>query len=227
MPGTYTNRVGKSVETSFSIAEYLQFIVDNPSMRLHRPPAQNDQPSVAKHFGLDYEQQAQLRESPEYKAEAEAFAAANQVDIKDLAVKGEVKPRESDGINKSDKLAIGEKIALKLEELAPAREDGKEGKATTEWLNANTDNIIALIDNSISTGALVITEMDEKPAPKTPAETKAQLKEDANKKKEALAGAIKALAASGLDAATIASSIPNIEEADVAAILEGSTEESE
>ena len=227
MSNTYTNRAGKQVTLDFEISTYLKFIVDNPGMRLHRPPAEKDQPSVAKNFGLDYEQQAQMRESSEYKAAAEAFAAENNLNVDDLAIKDPVQQRETGTIKNADKATVGERVVMELERLAPAREDGKDGYPTTEWLTTNTDAVLDLVGNSVASGALIITEMPEKPAPKTPAETKAKLKEEVSKKEASLASAIKALHASGMDAAAIANSIPELEEANVIAILEADDQTSE
>ena len=196
----YTNRVGRKITNSFHINDFLAHRVANSKQTWSVPPS-SDKPSIAKHFGLDYQQQAQLRESPEYADAVAAFAKANNHEHDLFDVKGVQSSRPTSAITKADKASIGEKVVIAIEGMLP-KDD--EGQATTGWVNEHLDGLI----EHAKRHNFPVKARPAKPEPKAATgETKATLKQSLQDKEEALAAA-HAL----LDKAGIKMAVPDMPE---------------
>lgn len=178
----YTNRAGRKITTDFHINDWLAHRVANAKQTWSVPPA-SDKPSIAKHFGLDYQQQAQLRESTEYADAVAAFAKANNHEHDLFDVKVVQASRPTSAITKADKAALGEHVVMALENMTP---EGDEGQATVSWAKENLEKVFAHAENH----KVAATARPAKPEPKAATgETKATLKQSLQDKEEALAAA--------------------------------------
>lgn len=183
MPFTFTNRNGKTVTTTFDIIDFLAYRAENPNLTWSVPPA-SESPSVAKHFGMDYQNQANLRESQEYKDAVGKYAQENGLDPSIFDIKDPQEKRGSIGITKDNKASIGEKVVMFLE---GSVHDEDKGHTSADWVHENLDKIL---DMAKSNGHAP-SQRPEKPAPKASASgpTKAQISKELEEKEAALAAA--------------------------------------
>ena len=192
MPFQFTNRAGRVVITTFEINDFLKYREENPTLTWAVPPS-NENHSVAKQFGLDYQGQAQLRESTEYKDAVEAYVGDNSDNISIFAIKTPQQARESSGITKDGRASIGEKVLMFLEGQVSEDDDGQ---ATQDWVSENIEILFELgKDNGFG-----VTKRPDKVARKTSGgPTKAQIQQDLEAKEEALAAAQAKLAEMGIE----------------------------
>ena len=191
MPFTHTLRSGNKKTLDFEIDDFLKYRADNPDMALH---INGKAETIAGHFGLDYQGQAQLRESQEYLAVSAAYAEANNVDVGIFACKSAQESRGSIGITKSDKVTIGEKFIVFAESRVDEPDEEKEFESTSEWANTSLDNAIS---DLLNMEWVAPARPEAKPKP-TPSAKKAELEDELAKKEEQLAKAEAALAAAGI-----------------------------
>ena len=134
----YTNRVGNKCTTTFGIDEWFDHMIANPNKALF---VQGDETTIAGHFKItNYQIAAQLRESPEYHAQADAYAEAHGIDVKLLEKKDVQSSRPTGAITKADRETLGERVIVNLEELLP---EGDEGEASAEWAKENLASVFA------------------------------------------------------------------------------------
>ena len=132
----YTNRVGNKCTTDFGIDEWFDHMIANPNKALF---VQGDDTTIAGHFGItNYQIAAQLRESSEYHAQADAYAEAHGIDVKLLEKKDVQSSRPTGAITKADRESLGERVIVNLEELLP---EGDEGEASSEWAKENLASV--------------------------------------------------------------------------------------
>lgn len=169
MAFNFTNRAGNEVKLEFAIEDWFAHRVENPKMTWSVPPS-DTKPSIASTFGLDYQNQANLRESSEYAVAAEAYAEAHKVDVSLFAIKKPQESRPTAAITKAHKAAIGEQVVIKMESIT-----ADDGQADENWVISHLHDLF----HHAKLGGFSPKARPAKPAPKAPGggKTKAQIQE--------------------------------------------------
>lgn len=203
--GLAYSKTEQQLTTTFDLDDLFAWASEQPS----EPKGKEIQAKIASLMNVkdtNYGKVSQLRESAEFHSACDNNGHPNVVALKKDPRKvgtGNSGPRDGNGLSKSVYEKIGKQVVESMTSKADAETD--DHKPNAEWAQSNVDTMLNAIRKDWKPTALPLIA-------KTDA---AKIKQ----RDESIAATIKALASTGMDAATIASHVPHYSESDIEAIL--------